>query len=84
MQSVCCVLFVYSCDLAIRESAQLGSSGAARTLATFSVTVTVCTVRYIFVCVPNQLHATGKTFFTSWMGIHLTVLVLFQKNQVAP
>ena len=27
MQSVC---FVYRCDLAIRESAQLGSSGAAR------------------------------------------------------
>ena len=37
MQSVC---FVYRCDLAIRESAQLGSSGAARTLATVSVTVT--------------------------------------------
>ena len=33
MQSVCFVLFVYRCDLAIRESAQLGSSGAARTLA---------------------------------------------------
>ena len=37
MQSVCFVLFVYRCDLAIRESAQLGSSGAARM---FSVTVT--------------------------------------------
>ena len=40
MQSVCFVLFVYRCDLAIPESAHLGSSGAARTLATFSVTVT--------------------------------------------
>ncbi|KAL5468918.1 hypothetical protein EMCRGX_G030070 [Ephydatia muelleri] len=30
------VLFVYRCDLAIRESAQLGSSGAARMLATVS------------------------------------------------
>ena len=43
MQSVCFVLFVYCCDLAIRESAQLGSSGAARTLATVSVTVTTLT-----------------------------------------
>ena len=37
------MLFVYRCDLAIRESAQLGSSSAARTLATFSVTVTTYT-----------------------------------------
>ena len=28
MQSVCFVLFVYRCDLAIRESAQIGTSGA--------------------------------------------------------
>ena len=42
MLSVCFVLFVYRCELAILESAQLGSSGAARTctLATVSVTVT--------------------------------------------
>ena len=40
MLSVCFVLFVYRCDLAIRESAQLGSSGAACTLATVSVTDT--------------------------------------------
>ena len=40
MLSVCFVFFVYRCDLAIRESAQLGSSGAARTLVTVSVTVT--------------------------------------------
>ena len=39
MLSVCFVLFVYRCELAILESAQLGSSGAARTctLATVSV-----------------------------------------------
>ena len=40
---MCFVLFVYRCDLAIRESAQLGSSSAARTLATVSVTVTTYT-----------------------------------------
>ena len=61
MLSVCFVLFVYRCDLAIRESAQHGSSGAARTLVTFSVIVT--TIMYVKIRIENVVVSTYGLFY---------------------